>query len=71
MNLFLSWLDEQQRRWYAALEAQKLGHGGRKQMSIITGMNVNIIRKGQREMEADLSNRSLTVCGLEGWSQTG
>ena len=57
MNLFLSRLNEQQRRWYVALEAQKLGHGGRKQMSIITGMNVNTIRKGRREMEADLTTR--------------
>jgi len=28
MNLFMSRLNEQQRRWYVALEAQKLGHGG-------------------------------------------
>ena len=28
MNLFLSWLNEQQRRWYVALEAKRIGHGG-------------------------------------------
>jgi hypothetical protein len=28
MNLFLSRLDEQQRRWYAALESKRIGHGG-------------------------------------------
>lgn len=28
MNVLLSRLDEQQRRWYAALEATRLGHGG-------------------------------------------
>ena len=28
MNMLLSRLDEQQRRWYAALEATRLGHGG-------------------------------------------
>ena len=28
MNLLLSRLDEQQRRWYAALESQRIGHGG-------------------------------------------
>ncbi len=28
MNLFLSRLDEQQRRWYVALESKKLGDGG-------------------------------------------
>jgi hypothetical protein len=28
INLFLSRLDEQQRRWFAALEATCLGYGG-------------------------------------------
>ncbi len=28
MNLLLSRLDEQQRRWYAAVESHKVGHGG-------------------------------------------
>ena len=28
MNLLLSRLDEQQRRWYAAVESNRLGHGG-------------------------------------------
>ena len=27
MNLFISRLNEQQRRWYAALEAKKVVHG--------------------------------------------
>ena len=28
MNLFLSRCDEQQRRWYAAIESKKTGFGG-------------------------------------------
>jgi len=28
MNLFVSRLDEQQRRWYVALEANRIGRGG-------------------------------------------
>jgi hypothetical protein len=43
MNLLLSRLDEQQRRWYVALEARKLGHGGATLMSQITGMHVETI----------------------------
>lgn len=43
MNLFLSRLDEQQRRWYAALEAEKPGHGGIEAMVKISGLNVNTI----------------------------
>ena len=56
MNQFLSRLDEQQRRWYAALEAKKLGHGGTKRMSQITGMHANTIRRGRRELEEQLEN---------------
>ena len=57
MNLLLSRLNEQQRRWYVALEAKKLGHGGVKQMSIITGMDSGTIRRGTIELEDDLSTR--------------
>jgi predicted transcriptional regulator len=57
MNLYLSRLNEQQRRWYVALEAKKLGHGGIKQLSQITGMHINTIRRGKRELEQDLTTR--------------
>ena len=57
MNVLLSRLDEQQRRWYAALEAKKLGRGGMTQMALITGLSVETIRRGQRELEADLVGR--------------
>ena len=40
MNLFMSRLNEQQRRWYAAIEARKLGHGGTILMAKITGLSV-------------------------------
>ena len=56
MNVFLSRLDERQRRWYAALESQKLGHGGDTLLSQITGMDVETIRRGRRELETDLSD---------------
>jgi uncharacterized protein with PhoU and TrkA domain len=58
MNVFLSRLDEQQRRWYVALESKKIGRGGDKQLSIITGMDVETIRRGRRELDEDLANRS-------------
>jgi len=57
MNLFLSRLDEQQRRWYAALESRKLGHGGDKRVSEITGLNVETIRRGRQELEHSLAGR--------------
>ena len=54
MNLFLSRLDQRQRRWYAALESKRLGHGGDRLLSLITGMNVRTIRTGRRELAASL-----------------
>jgi len=57
MNLFLSRLDEQQRRWYVGLEAERIGHGGTEVMAKITGINVDTIRKGRRELAENLANR--------------
>jgi hypothetical protein len=58
MNVFLSRLDEQQRRWYVALESKRIGYGGDKRMSEITGMDVETIRRGRRELDEDLVSRS-------------
>ena len=49
MNLLLSRLDEQQRRWYVALESTRVGYGGDRLLSLITGMDVETIRRGRRE----------------------
>ncbi len=57
MNVFMSRLDEQQRRWYAAIEAEKLGHGGTERVALITGLNINTIRRGRREMARELAGR--------------
>jgi hypothetical protein len=57
MNLFMSRLNEQQRRWYAALEAQKLGHGGATLVAKVTGLSVETIRRGRYELEDGLADR--------------
>ena len=57
MNLLISRLDEQQRRWYAALESTRLGHGGDEQIFRITGLDPQTIRRGRRELATDLSER--------------
>jgi hypothetical protein len=57
MNLLLSRLDEQQRRWYVALEAKKLGRGGPTLMSQVTGMHVDTIRRGRDELDKGLAGR--------------
>jgi hypothetical protein len=57
MNLFLSRLDEQQRRWYAALESKRIGHGGDRLVASITGISEKTIRRGRRELAAALDGR--------------
>lgn len=57
INLLMSRLDEQQRRWLAALESNKLGHGGGALVSRITGLHVDTIRRGREELGADLGGR--------------
>jgi hypothetical protein len=55
MNLLLSRLDEQQRRLYTALESKRIGHGGDRLLSLITGLNVETIRQGRRELDEGLA----------------
>ncbi len=57
MNVFLSRLDEQQRRWYVALESKRKGHGGDRLLAQITGMNVETIRRGRQELDEELASR--------------
>ena len=66
MNLFLSRLDEQQRRWYVALEAQKIGRGGATRLSVITGIHVDTIRRGREELDKDLIERPVDRVRLPG-----
>ena len=57
MNLLCSRLDEQQRRWYAAVESHKVGHGGDTLLALITGLHVDTIRRGREELQAGLLDR--------------
>lgn len=57
INLLLSRLDEQQRRWYAAIEAGKIGHGGIRLLSLITGLDEKTIARGRDEMVEQLCTR--------------
>ena len=57
MNLLISRLDEQHRRWYAALESTRLGHGGDEQVARITGLDPKTIRRGRRELAMELRER--------------
>jgi hypothetical protein len=55
MNAFLSRLNEPRRRWFVALEAMRLGHGGKHLLTQITGMSPTTILRGRHELEAGLA----------------
>jgi hypothetical protein len=57
INLLMSRLDEQQRRWLAALESKKAGYGGDTRLAQITGLHVDTIRRGREELDAGLDDR--------------
>ena len=57
MILVFSRLDEQQRRWFAALESNRLGWGGDTLLAQITGLDEKTIRRGREELAASLADR--------------
>ena len=48
--LFLSRLNEKQRRLYAGLESLKLGYGGDQRIADFVGMDAHTVAKGRREL---------------------
>ena len=66
LNLLLSRLDEQQRRWVAGREAKRLGHGGITQVAEITGLHPETIRRGRDELDEDLLDRPTEQVRLPG-----
>lgn len=66
LNVLLSRLDEQQRRWVAAREANRLGHGGFQRISEITGLHPETIRRGRDELLDELRHRPVDLIRLPG-----
>ena len=66
LNLLLSRLDEQQRRWVAGREAKRLGHGGLKLLAEITGLHPETIRRGGDELDEELRERPTDHVRLPG-----
>lgn len=56
MNLFLSRLNEPQRRLYVGLLSQKTQGPSDRQLARITGLDEKTIRRGRRELEAGLAD---------------
>lgn len=57
MNVLLSRLDEQQRRWYLAVESQRLGYGADRLLFEITGVDEKTIRRGREELATSLEDQ--------------
>lgn len=51
MKAFYDSLSEKDRRRYAAVEAQKLGHGGEQYIAMVLGCDEKTIRHGLRDLE--------------------
>ena len=51
MKAFYDSLSEKDRRRYAAVEAQKLGHGGEHYIATVLGCDEKTIRHGLRDLE--------------------
>jgi hypothetical protein len=66
INLLISRLDEQQRRWFAAIEANRLGHGGNERIAEITGLDPKTIRRGRQELADSLEARPVERVRLAG-----
>lgn len=66
INVLLSRLDEQQRRWLVAHESQRIGFGGDVRMSQVTGMNVDTIARGRAELSQGLAGRPTDRVRLPG-----
>lgn len=66
LNLLLSRLNEQERRWVAAREAKRLGHGGFQRIAEITGLHPETIRRGRDELDDELRDRPTSRVRLPG-----
>ncbi len=50
-------LDEAQRRWFAAVEADRIGPGGDRLVSQITGLDDKTIQRGRQELATGLAEQ--------------
>lgn len=56
LNQLMNRLNEQQRRWLAAVEANRVGYGGTEKLRTITGLDINTIRQGRQELAGGLES---------------
>ena len=66
MILLCGRLDEQERRWFAAVESNRIGPGGDTLVAQITGLAEKTIRRGRDEVAASLAERPVERVRLPG-----
>lgn len=54
-KLFFSKLSEPQKRWFAALESERLGYGGTKAVCELFEMSPTTVSRGRRELDNGLT----------------
>ena len=54
MNLFLSRLNEPQRRWYVGLQSEQAEGPSDRELAKITGLDEKTIRRGREELGSEL-----------------
>lgn len=57
INLLVSRLDEAQRRWFLAVEAERLGPGAERVLYAITGVDDKTLRRGREELAVSLADQ--------------
>jgi hypothetical protein len=55
INLFMSRLNEPQRRWYVATLAEESDGPSERQLALITGLDEKTIRRGKAELQEQLA----------------
>jgi len=63
INFLVSTLDEHQRRLYVGLESQRLGHGGDRALAQITGLRVDTLAAGRRELQTAQPTQRIRAAG--------
>ena len=56
INLFLSRLNEPQRRWYVGVISEAVDSRSDRQLALITGLDEKTIRRGRHELAANLAD---------------
>ena len=70
INLFLSRLNEPQKRWYVATRSEESDGPSDRQLAIITGLDEKTIRRGKAERLWCINQKVGAICpsGLSGYA---